>query len=66
MNIFRAEHFVKSYGARHAVLNELVHDDDMLQDALSVLIPGFSIEAYAHWTLGELIAHYEANPLPVA
>lgn len=65
MNILRAEQFVKTYGARHVLLNELYHDDDMLQDALAVMFPGFVLENYAHLTLGEVIEQYEANPQPL-
>lgn len=62
MNILRAEQFVKTYGSRHVVLNELCHDDDMLQDALQVMFPEFELEKFAHLTLGEVIEQYAANP----
>ncbi len=65
MNILRAEQFVKTYGACHVLLNELYHDDDMLQDALAVMFPGFVLENYAHLMLGEVIEQYEANPQPL-
>ncbi len=66
MNILRAEQFVKTYGARHVLLNELYHDDDMLQDALQVMFPPFELEKFAHLTLGEIIEQYEDNPQPLS
>lgn len=66
MNILRAEQFVKTYGARHVLLNELYHDDDMLQDALHVMFPRFELEKFAHLTLGEIIEQYEVNPMPLS
>lgn len=65
MNILRAEQFVKTYGARHVLLNELYHDDDMLQECLQVLFPEFVLENFARLTLGEIIEQYEGNPLPL-
>lgn len=65
MNILRAEQFVKTYGSRHVVLNELYPDDDMLQDALQVMFPEFELDKFAHLTLGEIIEQYEVNPQPL-
>ncbi|KVP96463.1 hypothetical protein WJ97_11275 [Burkholderia ubonensis] len=65
MNILRAEAFVSQYGSSHQRLNELYHDDEMLQAALQTLFPDFELEKYAHYALGEVIALYKGNPLPL-
>ncbi len=65
MNILRAEQFVKCYGARHELVNEVYHADDMMQDCLHVMFPDFDLTKVAHLTLDELIAQYEANPRPI-
>ncbi|KVP16851.1 hypothetical protein [Burkholderia ubonensis] len=65
MNILRAEAFVAQYGSHHQHLSELYHDDDMLQNALQTLFPDFELAKYAHYTLGEVIALYKGNPLPL-
>ena len=65
MNLMRAEHFLRDYGAPSTKLAELYGDDDMLQDVLAVLFPGFEYPDYSHLTMEELRRRYFAQPLPL-
>jgi hypothetical protein len=65
MNILRAEHFLRTYGASDARVQDFYDDDEMLRSVLLTLFPSFEYPDFAGLTIDEVRARYARNPQPI-
>jgi hypothetical protein len=65
MNILRAEHFLRTYAASDARIQDFYDDDEMLRSVLLTLFPSFEYPDFAGLTFEEVRARYARNPQPL-
>lgn len=61
MNLLRAEAYLQRLGGGEKLL-DIYEDDEMLQNALAVLLPGFEFSDISHLTVRDLQQRYFQAP----
>lgn len=61
MNVLRADAYLKRLGG-HEKLSDIYEDDEMLQESLAAMLPGFEFLDYSHLSIQELRARYFQAP----